>query len=367
MHGMHGFVLNSFDLWAIGGFFFAALLAAFGHCAGMCGGIVLAYCSRFANYNSEKNSKDSIESKREKVPLLAHIFYNFGRIFTYSLLGAIFAALGSFAAPSAPLRGVLFAFCAAFMFLAGVSLIFGRNFLAKFEFSLNAKNAFAQGFSKIFKFLLRTKNKAFVFLLGVLNGLLPCGLVYAALVASISLGAGNLEHSAQKDSMPHQMHQMHKDSIESKTDSMHQAYQMHKDSIESANAEQMPHREHAHEIHKEKADLIESKTDSMPRENHQKHETKIDSIESKKDSINSNSMQNTKTFANALNAAFKGAIAMAIFGLATAIPLLLVGIFSSFILKSPKIKSAALRVCGVLLIIFGVLLAQKAFVFFGFN
>jgi len=60
-----------------------AFLGSFGHCIGMCGGIVLAYTSLKIEPQSSKVSQSA-----------AHLLYSFGRVFTYSILGAMFGALG---------------------------------------------------------------------------------------------------------------------------------------------------------------------------------------------------------------------------------------------------------------------------------
>ena len=60
-----------------------AFLGSFGHCVGMCGGIVIAY------------SSTKIKSDWTKqVQALAHLLYSFGRISTYMILGALFGLVG---------------------------------------------------------------------------------------------------------------------------------------------------------------------------------------------------------------------------------------------------------------------------------
>jgi sulfite exporter TauE/SafE len=62
-----------------------AFIGSFGHCIGMCGGIVLAYSSVKINSNDSK--------KRQA---LMHLLYNFGRVTTYTFLGFIFGYLGTY-------------------------------------------------------------------------------------------------------------------------------------------------------------------------------------------------------------------------------------------------------------------------------
>jgi sulfite exporter TauE/SafE len=63
-----------------------AFLGSFGHCIGMCGGIVVAYSTIKIEPSSSKVSKS-----------IAHLLYSFGRVLTYSILGAMFGALGGVA------------------------------------------------------------------------------------------------------------------------------------------------------------------------------------------------------------------------------------------------------------------------------
>ncbi|MFW5990182.1 MAG: sulfite exporter TauE/SafE family protein, partial [Campylobacterales bacterium] len=61
-----------------------AFLGSFGHCIGMCGGIVIAY-------SSIKVSKEWSRYKQS----MAHILYSLGRVSTYAIIGALFGFLGS--------------------------------------------------------------------------------------------------------------------------------------------------------------------------------------------------------------------------------------------------------------------------------
>ena len=65
-----------------------AFLGSFGHCVGMCGGIVIAY------------SSTKIKSHWTKqVQAFAHLLYSFGRITTYMILGALFGLASTFIFP----------------------------------------------------------------------------------------------------------------------------------------------------------------------------------------------------------------------------------------------------------------------------
>ena len=140
-----------------------AFLGSFGHCIGMCGGIVLAY------------SAIKIEPQSSKVSQgVAHLLYSFGRVFTYTTLGAIFGALGSAFSWDNSYKGVFLIVVGVLMILAGLSLMGKLKFLTLFEHSFSKSALYQKSFKKI----LNSKSNMSFFTLGILNGLLPCGFVY---------------------------------------------------------------------------------------------------------------------------------------------------------------------------------------------
>lgn len=148
-----------------------AFLGSFGHCIGMCGGIVLAY------------SSIKIEPKSSKVSQsVAHLLYSFGRVFTYSILGAIFGALGGVVTFSNTANGMLLIVAGIAMVLAGLSLMGKIKFLTLIEHSFSSSSTYKSTFKKI----LNSKSNFSFFLLGMLNGLLPCGFVYFFAITAAS-------------------------------------------------------------------------------------------------------------------------------------------------------------------------------------
>ena len=148
-----------------------AFLGSFGHCMGMCGGIVLAYSSTKID-NQWTTTKQSI----------AHILYSSGRILTYTILGTMFGYIGGVATFSNLTNGILLIIAGGFMVLAGLSLSGKIKFLTLIEHSF-ANNAW---YTNIFRQLLQTKSLFSFFILGMLNGLLPCGLVYFFAITAAS-------------------------------------------------------------------------------------------------------------------------------------------------------------------------------------
>jgi len=156
-----------------------ALLASIGHCVGMCGGIVIAYSSAKLD-ESDAWGRQSF----------AHLVYSLGRVTTYSAIGAVFGLLGQVIAFTPTTKGVLFLLTGVLMILAGLSLIGGSKFLNSAEFSISHNRWYAQKF----KSLIASKSLKSFYLLGVLNGMIPCGLVlsfavFAASSASMMWGA----------------------------------------------------------------------------------------------------------------------------------------------------------------------------------
>ena len=148
-----------------------AFLGSFGHCIGMCGGIVVAY------------STIKIEPKSSKVSQsVAHLLYSFGRVLTYSVLGAIFGALGGVVLFSNNANGGLLIFAGVVMILAGLSLMGKIKFLTLIEHSFSSSSIYKNAFKSV----LNSKSNLSFFLLGMLNGLLPCGFVYFFAITAAS-------------------------------------------------------------------------------------------------------------------------------------------------------------------------------------
>lgn len=148
-----------------------AFLGSFGHCIGMCGGIVVAYTTIKIEPTSSKVSKS-----------IAHLLYSFGRVLTYTILGAMFGLLGGVATFSNYANGGLLIFAGIAMILAGLSLMGKIKFLTLIEHSF----ASSPIYKKAFKSVLNSKSNLSFFVLGMLNGLLPCGFVYFFAITAAS-------------------------------------------------------------------------------------------------------------------------------------------------------------------------------------
>ena len=126
------------------------------HCAGMCGPLALAL-------PVTGNSGVSFATGR--------LAYNLGRVITYCLLGVVFGLVGKTLLLAGVQRWVSIAL--------GVALLGGL--FASRKLSLIKPVTALVGFLKIkMSRLLRRRSFLALAILGLLNGLLPCGLVYVA-------------------------------------------------------------------------------------------------------------------------------------------------------------------------------------------
>jgi uncharacterized protein len=137
------------------------------HCVGMCGPLVI---SLPLNNNS----------KRAK--FFGAVLYNAGRVVTYAVFGLLFGLLGrSFA---------LFGFQQWLSVILGV-LIIVFVILPKRAASFEKPGVVFWLMEKLrsrLGNLFREKNQASFFTMGMLNGLLPCGLVYMAVAGAVATG-----------------------------------------------------------------------------------------------------------------------------------------------------------------------------------
>jgi sulfite exporter TauE/SafE len=163
--------MNNIDIISI---ISIAFLGSFGHCIGMCGGIVIAYTS---------TKIDNTFSKTRQV--FSHLSYNIGRVFTYVLLGSIFGFLGGVLTLDHIANGILYIISGILMVLVGLSLIGKIRFLTSIEYSIGKSKLYKEAFQK----LLKDKSYISFFYLGILNGFIPCGFVYFFAISAASSGS----------------------------------------------------------------------------------------------------------------------------------------------------------------------------------
>lgn len=148
-----------------------ALMIGFGHCIGMCGGIVVAYST------SKIDTASSITRQT-----ISHLAYNFGRVTTYTIFGVIFGLLGKAFTFSMATKGILFIITGLLMILTGLAIAGGIKILNTSTWSLSKQS----WFKTLFLQLLQNKSISSFYFLGLLNGLIPCGPVYAFAIVAAS-------------------------------------------------------------------------------------------------------------------------------------------------------------------------------------
>lgn len=170
-------MLNSDDLCTVEhptamttGFFVllgAGLLTGLSHCLGMCGPLVGAFALRRRAARQELSS--------------SLVLFQTGRLTTYALLGLLMGSLGYMLASAIrSWQGVLSVVLGVFVILLGLSLL---GVLPFQRWIVSTK--LAALVSGWIKHLMDSKSQLAPFGLGLANGLLPCGPVYAmALLAA---------------------------------------------------------------------------------------------------------------------------------------------------------------------------------------
>jgi uncharacterized protein len=139
------------------------------HCAGMCGPLALAL---------------PVPPDARVRYVLGRLLYNLGRTATYMILGAIAGAVGQK------------------LFLAGaqqiVSIVLGvllllfalvPSFMRRIPGGVALVDRVTGPVRRAIATLLQRSSLLALFLLGAVNGLLPCGLVYMAVAAAMTTGA----------------------------------------------------------------------------------------------------------------------------------------------------------------------------------
>jgi sulfite exporter TauE/SafE len=135
------------------------------HCAGMCGPLALAL---------------PVAGNSRAAFVLGRLAYNGGRVATYAVLGGLFGMVGQTAALAGLQRWV--------SLTAGVLILVGLFASTKLALTAPVTRSVAALKSGLGT-LLRRRSLGALLLLGLLNGLLPCGLVYVACAGAAASGA----------------------------------------------------------------------------------------------------------------------------------------------------------------------------------
>jgi sulfite exporter TauE/SafE len=151
--------------------FITGLLGSLGHCLGMCGPLVLMVSSQFGEV-------------AWTAILPRYLLYHAARIMVYAVLGAILGLFGSLIG----LGGRLSLVGGVISWIIGVGVILlGLGYLSWLPLGrIEGSGAWV---SRKMKQALHHGGLLGLASLGALNGLLPCGLVYSALLISLAAGS----------------------------------------------------------------------------------------------------------------------------------------------------------------------------------
>jgi sulfite exporter TauE/SafE len=169
----------------LGALFLAGLAGGLTHCAGMCGPFVLA---QVAADSARTPAAEMSEWTRARGAML--VPYHLGRFTTYGALGGMAAFLVRNVTDIAPLRPIaalLLALAAAAFLLQALGraarLVPSTVSASGVAFLSRRLSALAQ------PLIARSGRPGARYLLGVVLGFLPCGLLYGALAAAAAAGS----------------------------------------------------------------------------------------------------------------------------------------------------------------------------------
>ena len=161
------------------------------HCVAMCGGINLSQCipSKPSDKedNTKINTKISTKINTKTNIIMPSFLYNAGRIISYSAVGFLLGGIGMLITGGSKtgvpllLQGLLKIIAGLFMVIMGINMLGIFLFLRKFQIRFPKKSAIKINQKK------RTEKRPFV--VGLLNGLMPCGPLQSMQI--IAFGSGN--------------------------------------------------------------------------------------------------------------------------------------------------------------------------------
>lgn len=136
------------------------------HCIGMCGGINLSQ-----NLN--------VTGKTTQARLVASAYYNIGRILAYTVIGGLVGGIGSVMSVTPAIQGIIAMIASAFMIIMGLNML--QIFPSLRRFNLKIPRKLRQS-------VYRVKKVNHPFIIGMLNGMMPCGPLQAMQLYALSTG-----------------------------------------------------------------------------------------------------------------------------------------------------------------------------------
>ncbi len=139
------------------------------HCVGMCGPIALALpLNRSSNLHK----------------LSGIIIYNLGRVLTYSLFGCLFGLVGK----SFVIAGFQQTLSITLGVIILLIILLPNSIFNRFKIT-SSIFSYVSILKQKLGILLKKSSYSSLFFIGILNGLLPCGLVYLGIAGAIATGS----------------------------------------------------------------------------------------------------------------------------------------------------------------------------------
>lgn len=162
--------------------FVTGLISSFGHCLGMCGGIVAIYSARQATQTTAGESQPGMMAR-----IVSFLPLHLGRITTYTFFGALIGLAGSLLDQAGGMmgwQGLFSVIVGIIMLLVSLSLM---GVLPPIEATLVT---LTKGNTPVTRMRGLFGKRSFwsTLTLGILWGFLPCGLVFAMLVLAARVG-----------------------------------------------------------------------------------------------------------------------------------------------------------------------------------
>jgi sulfite exporter TauE/SafE len=158
--------------------FVTGFISSFGHCLGMCGGIVAIYSARQSAISAAGKAKPGLLLR-----VAALVSVHVGRILTYTGMGALIGLAGALLDQAGGLVG----WQGLFSILIGLAMIAVAlslmGVLPPIELALSSLRGGATPMGRM-RALFGSRSLWSHFGLGILWGFLPCGLVFAMLVVA---------------------------------------------------------------------------------------------------------------------------------------------------------------------------------------
>ncbi len=159
-----------------------AFFASLGHCVGMCGGIVLALSTIYTPKHQGHSSSFSAPFSSQ---ILIQALYHSGKITSYCMLGFVAGSLGDIATPNEHVKYSILLGVGVLLVVYGI--VVGQFFRIK---TLSFELPFTRRLIIIMQSILAKNTKWQIYVLGLCNGFLPCGIVYYFLLSACVAGSG---------------------------------------------------------------------------------------------------------------------------------------------------------------------------------